>query len=135
MPGFLCKSTKTCRLTMSVFGTSSDTNQRASIQCLGFSRAKIHARSTLCSRSPNDSASRTRFAAIQSVSGEHLGHTNRNVSVSRESQCEIALVNKLSRPIPDYQQGELEKKGPLFRKVWAFWRFAGRSPRTIRICI
>ena len=32
------------------------------------------------------------FTAIPSVSLVHLGHTNRNVSVSHESQREIALV-------------------------------------------
>ena len=38
-----------------------------------------------------------------------FGHTNRNVSVSYESQREIALILALSRPIPDYQQGESGK--------------------------
>ena len=47
------------------------------------------------------------FAAIPSVSLALLGHTNRNVFLSHESQHEIALVKTLSRPIPYYQQGEV----------------------------
>ena len=35
---------------------------------------------------------RASFAAIPSVSEVRLGHANRNVSVSHESHCEIALV-------------------------------------------
>ena len=46
------------------------------------------------------------FAAIPSVSLVQLGHTNRNVFLSHESQREIALVKALSRPIPYDQQGE-----------------------------
>ena len=58
------------------------------------------------------------FAAIPSVSRVHLGHTNRSVSLSHESQREIALVLALSRPIPYYQQGDVgEKNGPVLRKV------------------
>ena len=45
---------------------------------------------------------RKSFATIPSVSPAFLGHTHRNVSSSHESQCEIALVLALSRPIPDY---------------------------------
>ena len=52
----------------------------------------------------------TSFAATPSVSWVHLGHTNRNVSVSHESQREVALVSALSGPIPDYQQGEVGKR-------------------------
>ena len=65
---------------------------------------------------------RQSFAAIPSVSLVHLGHTNRSsVSVSHESQRKIALVWALSRPIPDYQQGEVgERHRPLFRKVCVF---------------
>ena len=47
----------------------------------------------------------TSFAATPSVSWVHLGHTNHNVSVSHESQREVALVWAISGPIPDYQQG------------------------------
>ena len=47
------------------------------------------------------------FAAIPSVSLVQLGHTNRNVFLSYESQREIDLVWALSRPIPYYQQGEV----------------------------
>ena len=47
------------------------------------------------------------FAAIPSVSLVQLGHTNRSVFLSHESQREIALVKALSRPIPYYQQGEV----------------------------
>ena len=46
------------------------------------------------------------FAAIPSVSLVLLGHTDRNVKLSHESQRELALVCALSRPIPYYQQGE-----------------------------
>ena len=67
---------------------------------------------------------RKSFAATRAVSLVVLGHTNRNVSLSHKSQREIALVEALSRPIPDYQQGEVgEKKGPLFRKVCVFLTF------------
>ena len=47
------------------------------------------------------------FAAIPSVSPVQLGHTNRSVFLSHESQREIALVLALSRPSPYYQQGEV----------------------------
>ena len=61
------------------------------------------------------------FAAIPSVSLVLLGHANRSVFLSHESQREIALVYALSRPIPYYQQGEVAKKnGPVFRKVCVF---------------
>ena len=74
------------------------------------------------------------FAAILSVFRVHLGHTNRSVSLSHESQREIALL-ALPRPIPD-QQGEVgERVGPSFRMVCVFWRFAGRWHPTIRIHI
>ena len=52
---------------------------------------------------------RISFAAITSVSLVLLGNTDRNVSVSKVSQREIALAEALSRPIPDYQQGEVGK--------------------------
>ena len=62
-----------------------------------------------------------RFAAIRSVSLVLLGHTNRNVKLSLESQREIALVLALLRPIPYYRQGEVGKgNGPVFRKVCVF---------------
>ena len=63
---------------------------------------------------------RRSFTAIPSVSLVLLGHTNRSISVSHESQHEIVLVWALSRPAPYCQQGEVDKKkknGPLFRKV------------------
>ena len=65
------------------------------------------------------------FAAIPSVSLVQLGHTNRNVFLSHESQAvKIALVptKALSRPIPYYQQ---EENGPVFRNVCVFDGFAG----------
>ena len=62
---------------------------------------------------------RKSFAAIPSVSLVLLGHTNRTVSLSHESQREIALVHALSRLLPDYRQEEVEK-GSLFRRVSAF---------------
>ena len=46
------------------------------------------------------------IAAIPSVSAMLLGHTNRNVNLSHESQCEIAFVYAHSRPISDNRQGE-----------------------------
>ena len=55
MPIFLCWPAKTCKLTISVVGTSrlssSDTTQRASTQWLGVARAKISAWFPLCLRS------------------------------------------------------------------------------------
>ena len=64
---------------------------------------------------------RKSFATIPSFSLVLLGHTNRNASVSHESQREIALVQTLSGPMPDYQQGEGGKiVGPLFRKELVF---------------
>ena len=61
------------------------------------------------------------FAAILSVSLVQLGHTNRNVFLSHESQREIVLVEALSRPIPYYQKGEVgEENGPVFRNVYVF---------------
>ena len=49
-----------------------------------------------------------------------LGHPDSNVSLLHESQREIALVEALSRPIPDYQQGEVgQKDGPFVHKVCA----------------
>ena len=61
------------------------------------------------------------FAAIPSASLVQLGHTNRNVLLSHESQNEIALVEALSRLIPYCQQGEMgERHGPVFRKVCVF---------------
>ena len=50
---------------------------------------------------------RKSFAAIACVSLVLLGRTNCSVSLSHESQREIALVEALSRPIPDYQQREV----------------------------
>ena len=72
-------------------------------------------------------------ATIPSLFRVHLGHTDRNVSVSYESQHEIALVCAPSRTITDYQQGKVENSLGLAR--FCFWRFAGRSHRTIRIRI
>ena len=64
---------------------------------------------------------RRSFAAILSVSLVLPGHTKRNVSGSHASQREIALIYVLSRPIPDYQQGQVTKiNGPLFHKVLVF---------------
>ena len=61
------------------------------------------------------------FAAIPSLSSVLLGHTNRSVRSSHESQHEIALVLALSRPIPYYQQGQAgEENGPVFRRVCVF---------------
>ena len=61
------------------------------------------------------------FAAIPFVSLVQLGHTNRNVFLSHESQCEIALIWALSRPIPNCQQGEVgERHSPVFRNVCVF---------------
>ena len=51
----ICWPTKTCKLTISVLGTSSGTTQRASTQQLGFSSGQVHARSPLCLHSPNPS--------------------------------------------------------------------------------
>ena len=72
---------------------------------------------------------RKRIAGIASISLAHLGHMNRNVLVSHNSQRDIALFLALSRPIPDYQQGDIgERHGPLFRRVcvfdvsWAYWQ-------------
>ena len=66
------------------------------------------------------------FAAILSVSLVLLGHTNGNVSVSHESHGEIALTEALSRPIPDYQQGELGKmKRAIVSQGFGFWTFRG----------
>ena len=76
------------------------------------------------------------FAAIPSVSLVLLGHTNRSVFLSHESQREIALVEALSRPIPYYQQGEVgEEKWACVSQCLCFGRFAGRWHRTIRIRI
>ena len=50
------------------------------------------------------------FAEIPSLSLVQLGHTNRNIFLSHESQREIALIYALSRPIPYCQQGEVGKK-------------------------
>ena len=59
------------------------------------------------------------FAVIPSVSLVQL--TNRNVFLSHEPQCEIALIKALSRPIPYCQQGEMgERHGHVFRKVCVF---------------
>ena len=74
------------------------------------------------------------FAAIPCVSLVLLGHTNRSVSWSHESQREIALVYALSKPIPDYERGEARgKKGLCFAGFVCFGRFVGRWHRTIRI--
>ena len=76
------------------------------------------------------------FAAIPSVSPVQLGHTNRSVFLSHESQREIALVLALSRPSPYYQQGEVgEEKWACVSQRLCFGRFAGRWHRTIRIRI
>ena len=61
------------------------------------------------------------FATIPSVSLVQLGHTNRSVFLSHESQRESALFWVLSRPIPYYQQGKVGKNhGPVFRNVCVF---------------
>ena len=66
------------------------------------------------------------FAAIPSVSLVQLGHTNRSVFLSHESQCEIALVWALSRPIPYYQQGEVgEEKWACVFATFVFLTFRG----------
>ena len=79
---------------------------------------------------------RKSFAAIPSVPLVHLGQTNRSVSASHKSQHEISLILALSRPIPDYQQRDIEKRYELlFRRACVFLRFVGRSHRTIRIRI
>ena len=63
------------------------------------------------------------FAAIPSVSLVRLGHTNRNVFLSHESQREIALVEALSRPIPCCQKEKWGKQnGSVFRNVCVFYR-------------
>ena len=62
----------------------------------------------LLSLSPQLSGQRLRianFTVVPSVSLVQLGHTNRNVSLSHESQCGIALVLALSR----LEVGEQEK--------------------------
>ena len=70
------------------------------------------------------------------VSLVYFGHTNRRVSVSHESQCEIALVWALSRLVPDCQQGEVgEQKRAFLSQSVGFRCFAGRSHRMIRIRI
>ena len=64
---------------------------------------------------------RKSFAAIPSASLVLLGHTNRSVSVSHESQHGTALVLPLSRQIPYYQQGDMGgRHGPWFRSVCVF---------------
>ena len=66
-------------------------------------------------------ADRTSSAALPSLARVHLRHMNRNISVSCESQREIALLWALSRGIPDYQHGEVGKiNDSLFRKVLVF---------------
>ena len=64
------------------------------------------------------------FTAIPSVSLVLFGHTNRNVSLSHESQREIALVEAPSRPIPDYPNKE--KFGSF--QTGEFPTFFGKGP-------
>ena len=63
----LCWPTKTCKLTISVAGASSNTTQRASTQWLGFSTAKIHTRFRLCLRSPKNLAANFPDNALHSA--------------------------------------------------------------------
>ena len=56
MQVFLCRSTKSCKLTISVLGTSSGTTTEHRFNDSHF-QAKIHARFPLCLRSPNFSGS------------------------------------------------------------------------------
>ena len=66
------------------------------------------------------------FAAIPSVSPVQLGHTNRSVFLSHESQREIALVLALSRPSPYYQQGEVgQEKWACVSQRLCFLTFRG----------
>ena len=52
---------------------------------------------------------RTSFTAKTSVFRVHLGHMNRNASVSHELQLGVALVQPLSRLTLAYQHGEVKK--------------------------
>ena len=48
-----------------------------------------------------------RASPYSALSAVLLGHTNHSVSLSHEPQHEVALGEALSKPIPDYQQGEV----------------------------
>ena len=78
---------------------------------------------------------RISFAAIPSVTLVLLGHTNRKVSLSHELQHETALIEALSRPVPDYQHGEVGEKWAFLSRGLYSWRFPGRWHRTIWIRI
>ena len=65
------------------------------------------------------------FAAVPSVSQVLFGHTNRSISLSHESQCEIALIEAPSRPFPDYQQCEVGEKTGLRFAGFVFLTFRG----------